>query len=62
MDKWTEIKTSYQVARLGTVRAAADVLGIHRATVIRHIDALEAELGGAHISSPQNRLRADGSG
>jgi DNA-binding transcriptional LysR family regulator len=46
MDKWTEIKTAYQVARLGTVSAAADVLGIHRATVIRHIDALEAELGG----------------
>lgn len=46
MEKWTEIKTAYQVARLGTVSAAADVLGIHRATVIRHIDALEAELGG----------------
>ena len=46
MDKWTEIKTAYQVARLGTVSAAAGVLGVHRATVIRHIDALEAELGG----------------
>jgi DNA-binding transcriptional LysR family regulator len=45
MDKWTEIKTAYQVARLGTVSAAADVLGVHRATVIRHIDTLEAELG-----------------
>ncbi len=45
MDKWTEIKTSYQVARLGTVSAAADLLGVHRATVIRHIDNLEAELG-----------------
>lgn len=46
MDKWTEIKTAYQVAHLGTVSAAAEALGIHRATVIRHIDALEAELGG----------------
>jgi len=46
MDKWTEIKAAYQVARLGTVSAAAEVLGVHRATVIRHIDALEAELGG----------------
>jgi hypothetical protein len=45
MDKWTEIKTAYQVARLGTVSAAADVLGVHRATVIHHIDTLEAELG-----------------
>lgn len=46
MDKWTEFKTAYQVARLGTVSAAASALGVHRATVIRHIDALEAELGG----------------
>ncbi|MFB1024242.1 MAG: LysR family transcriptional regulator, partial [Octadecabacter sp.] len=45
MDKWTEIKTAYHFARLGTVSAAADVLGVHRATVIRHIDTLEAELG-----------------
>jgi DNA-binding transcriptional LysR family regulator len=45
MDKWTEIKTAYQVARLGTVSAAADMLNVHRATVIRHIDTLEAELG-----------------
>jgi DNA-binding transcriptional LysR family regulator len=45
MDKWTEIKTAYHVARLGTVSAAADVFGVHRATVIRHIDTLEAELG-----------------
>ncbi|MGB1255362.1 MAG: LysR family transcriptional regulator [Thiolinea sp.] len=45
MDKWTEIKTAYQVARLGTVSAAADALGVHRATVLRHIDALEAEFG-----------------
>lgn len=45
MDKWTEIKTAYHVARLGTVSAAADCLAVHRATVIRHIDALEAELG-----------------
>lgn len=46
MDRWTEIRTAYQVAKFGTVSAAADNLGIHRATVIRHIDALEAELGG----------------
>jgi len=45
MDNWDEIKTAYQVARLGTVSGAADVLGVHHATVIRHIDALEARLG-----------------
>lgn len=46
MDKWNELRTAYRLATLGTVSAAADSLGIHRATVIRHIDALEAELGG----------------
>jgi len=45
MNKWNEIKTAYQVARLGTISAAAEALGVHRATVLRHIDALEAELG-----------------
>ena len=46
MDKWTELRTAYQVAKLGTVSAAADTLGFHRATVNRHIDVLESELGG----------------
>ncbi|KPA23267.1 HTH-type transcriptional regulator DmlR [Shimia sp. SK013] len=45
MDNWDEIRTAYQVARLGTVSGAADVLGVHHATVIRHIDSLEAKLG-----------------
>ncbi|WP_420012797.1 LysR family transcriptional regulator [Tateyamaria sp.] len=45
MENWDEIKTAYQVARMGTVSGAADVLGVHHATVIRHIDALEARLG-----------------
>ena len=45
MDNWHEIKTAYQVARMGTVSGAADVLGVHHATVIRHIDALERSLG-----------------
>ena len=40
-----EIRTAYQVARLGTVSGAAEVLGVHHATVIRHIDALEGRLG-----------------
>lgn len=33
------------VAQLGTVRAASAALGVHRATVTRHIDAIEDELG-----------------
>ncbi|WP_420862375.1 LysR family transcriptional regulator [Algirhabdus cladophorae] len=45
VDNWDEIRTAYQVARMGTVSGAADVLGVHHATVIRHIDALEGKLG-----------------
>ena len=45
MEKWTELRTAYQVAKLGTVSAASRALGTHRATVNRHIDVLEAELG-----------------
>ena len=45
MDNWDEIRTAYNVARIGTVSGAAEVLGVHHATVIRHIDALEDRLG-----------------
>ena len=45
MDNWDEIRTAYQVARIGTVSGAAEVLGVHHATVIRHIDAVEGRLG-----------------
>ncbi|SNR65749.1 LysR family transcriptional regulator [Puniceibacterium sediminis] len=45
MDNWDEIRTAFQVARLGTVSGAAEVLGVHHATVIRHIDSLEGRLG-----------------
>jgi DNA-binding transcriptional LysR family regulator len=45
MDKWAELRTAYQVAKLGTVSAAAEALGFHRATVNRHIDVLEADIG-----------------
>ncbi len=45
MENWDEIRTAFQVARLGTVSGAAEVLGVHHATVIRHIDALEKRLG-----------------
>lgn len=45
MDNWDEIRTAFQVARMGTVSSAAEVLGVHHATVIRHIDSLEKRLG-----------------
>lgn len=45
MDNWDEIRTAFNVARVGTVSGAAEVLGVHHATVIRHIDALEDRLG-----------------
>ncbi len=45
MEKWSELRTVLNVAKLGTVSAAAAALGYHRATVNRHIDALEAEIG-----------------
>jgi len=45
LDNWDEVRTAYHVARLGTVSGAADALGVHHATVIRHVDALENRLG-----------------
>lgn len=45
MNDWDEIRTAFHVARNGTVSGAAEVLGVHHATVIRHIDALEGRLG-----------------
>ena len=45
MERWTEIYTALCVARSGTVSKAAAELGVHRATVNRHVDALEADLG-----------------
>ena len=45
MRNWDEVRSAYFVVKLGTVSAAANALGVHRATIIRHIDTLEAELG-----------------
>ncbi|MEL6468017.1 MAG: LysR family transcriptional regulator, partial [Pseudomonadota bacterium] len=46
MDKWSELRTVYHVAKLGTVSKAAETLDMHRATVNRHIDAIESDIGG----------------
>lgn len=45
IDAWDEIRTAFHVARAGTVSQAASELGVHHATVIRHIDSLEDRLG-----------------
>ena len=45
LENWNEVRSAYMVASLGTVSAAAEALGVHRVTVIRHIDALEQALG-----------------
>lgn len=41
LEPWDEVRTALHVARAGTVSGAATTLGVHHATVIRHIDALE---------------------
>jgi len=45
LEPWDEVRTAFYVARIGTVSGAAQRLGVHHATVIRHVDALEARLG-----------------
>lgn len=45
LDNWDEVRTAYFVAKLGTISAAADMLGVHHATVIRHVSTLEKRLG-----------------
>ncbi|MEM6889512.1 MAG: LysR family transcriptional regulator [Pseudomonadota bacterium] len=41
MQHWTELRTALMLARHGTVSGAAEALGVHRATVNRHIATLE---------------------
>lgn len=47
MDQWELVKTAYAVASRGTISAAAQDLDVHRATVLRHVNALEEMLGEA---------------
>lgn len=42
---WNEIQSAAEVARLGTISGAAEALGVHRATINRHIETLEGDLG-----------------
>lgn len=45
MNDWQDIYTAYQVARLGSLSAAAHQLEVHHSTVLRRINALEARMG-----------------
>ena len=45
LSSWDEVRTAWHVVQAGTVSGAAEALGVHHATVIRHIDALEERLG-----------------
>jgi DNA-binding transcriptional LysR family regulator len=45
MDNWDNIRFFLAVARSGSVRAAASVLGVNHSTVLRHVSQLEAQLG-----------------
>jgi len=45
MNHWTELRTALAVAQNGTVQGAAQTIGVHRATINRHIETLESELG-----------------
>jgi DNA-binding transcriptional LysR family regulator len=47
MEHWAELRTALTLARLGTVSAAAEALGVHRATVNRHVETLEGTFGAA---------------
>ncbi|MEM8773541.1 MAG: LysR family transcriptional regulator [Pseudomonadota bacterium] len=42
---WTDIRSAYKVAKHENLAAAADELGVHRATLIRRIDSVETALG-----------------
>ena len=43
---WSELQAAAEVFKQGTVSAAANELGVHRATIIRRIEALETYVGG----------------
>lgn len=44
MEDWTYIKSALAVARMGTLSAASEVLGVHHTTILRQIAALENQL------------------
>lgn len=45
MKNWSEVRTAYFVAQTGSISGAARALDVHRATILRHLDVIERELG-----------------
>ncbi|WP_372761133.1 LysR family transcriptional regulator [Pseudoalteromonas sp.] len=43
-EDWQDVKVAFEVARLGTLTAAAEVLNVHHSTVLRRINNLEKNL------------------
>ncbi len=43
-NNWQDIHIAFQVAKFGTLSAAAGHLNVHHSTVLRHVDALESRL------------------
>lgn len=43
-DDWQDVKVAFEVARLGTLTAAAEALNVHHSTVLRRINSLEKNL------------------
>ena len=45
LQQWDQMRTALYVQKTGSVSAAANALGIHRATVMRHIESVETMVG-----------------
>lgn len=43
-EDWQDVKVAFEVARLGTLTAAAEALNVHHSTVLRRINNLEKNL------------------
>ena len=43
-EDWQDVKVAFEVARLGTLTAAAEELNVHHSTVLRRINNLEKNL------------------
>lgn len=44
LEHWDDIRIAYEVAKRGTLSAAANALNVHHTTVLRRINALESRL------------------
>ncbi|GAB3469459.1 LysR family transcriptional regulator [Polaromonas eurypsychrophila] len=56
MDRWTEIELFVQVAEIGSLSRAAEVLDLSNAAASRHLSALEERLGARLVERNTRRL------